>query len=755
MRKMNNMQRAGYLVLIEAAYRVINAPTGSGKSALITFIEAQELGQDPDHRCVIAVPQKVIGKGFRASRLQYPDKVEREWKLGYDLTGDREPDCIGQVLDFLSGSTSDNHHNSLLCSHAALARAYSMLKNKSKCLRNITVWVDEAHHVLVSEGRDREYGFVCNQLGNLVKYLLDLRSPDSRVGLATAFFFRGDQASIIPRRYLEEFARYHLPLDEHWQHNIKHIKSYKYDFVVFKSDYLNEIAYLFKRRLGKTIIYLPWPNASVSQGCKYTECKKIINAITKVKPSARVLDLVDETDRDRKRQMFYQLDALNNIDVILTLGMLREGADWIWADRVIDLAPTNSLSLAGQKFGRLIRDVPGKKTIEYNTVLPFVLDNLDHEAYRKRLSERFTAFTASLLIDDLISPVKLPVPRDFEDRGHKRRKNSAVSFFELAVPDETERHWILQETVDALIDRMASNEEAVERGERPSKVPASEETDLAIEEVLRKAGVKRYRKEVLKHIKLLLSRRALKRASIDITSCLEDFDLVNQYLYSEIMSFGAGVCNCRTFQQLRSVLNKKMFYKTPEEWKSAVDRLGIKSNPEYRRRFRADPRLHSNPDVLYGRSWAELIGWKAPPEPYSLEDWRRLVIDVKKVKTLAEYRHKCKEDPRLIYNAERHYGLKWNELMRRPAKYKKPEDFLAAVKGLRIRSQKEYARRYKEDQRLPAIGSFYYGLSWNQIHGRTRPSKRRRSRAGGDRRRVRSAGAQRKRRPRSAKRITR
>jgi len=604
----------------------------------------------------------------------------------------------------------------MLCTHSSLAQAYKRLTNKAKCLRHLTAWIDEAQHVLVAERQEQDHAYICNLIGNLVKYMIDMDDDTARVGLATAFFFLGDNCSIVPETYLKKFGRYTLPLDKHWETNIQHIESFKYDFVIYKGSYVKDIKHLFKKRLGKTIVYVPWPNASVSQGCKYKETKRIITAIKSVRPSARILNLVDETDREEKREMFYTLDVHNNVDVIIAMGMLREGADWIWADRVIDLAPSNSLSLCGQKFGRLIRDVPGKKRIEYYTFLPFVVDTLDEDTYRRRLSERFAAFTASLLIEDIVTPVKLPMSNDKkDDQKDSGETTTSVNIFEHVVPDENARQKIFNLCCNELIRAAADNEDAVERGERTSNLPTPVETDEVIVDVLKNEGVKKHLEAVCRHIKLVLTRSAMKRPAFDISRLVDDWDTVNRYVYKSIMMFGAGVCNCSTFASFRNVLNKTIFYRTLEEWRAAVKRLGIKSNPEYRRRFREDPRLHSNPDVYFKMSWAELIGYEHPQFYETVEEWRDVVVGKMGIKTHEEYTKRYKEDPRLVRNAERHYGMKWNALMGRPEKYKDIQKFIKAIAILGIASQKQYSKRYKEDPRLPAQGPFYYGMNWNQM----------------------------------------
>ena len=53
----------------------------------------------------------------------------------------------------------------------------------------------------------------------------------------------------------------------------------------------------------------------------------------------------------------------------------------------------------------------------------------------------------------------------------------------------------------------------------------------------------------------------------------------------------------------------KKIYKTYEEAKLAVQRLGIQTKPEYLKYYKRDSRLPSTPDKKYAKKWIRDLGW--------------------------------------------------------------------------------------------------------------------------------------------------
>lgn len=118
------------------------------------------------------------------------------------------------------------------------------------------------------------------------------------------------------------------------------------------------------------------------------------------------------------------------------------------------------------------------------------------------------------------------------------------------------------------------------------------------------------------------------------------------------------ICRCKERdRRLKQIFNESK-YKTLREAKNAVKKLKIKTSSEYYIRYNKDKRLPSAPDSFY-------------PE------W-----------------------------------VSWTNLLGKSSKYINIADAQDAVKRLKIKSAKEYAKRYKEDPHLPAVPWECYKNDW-------------------------------------------
>lgn len=492
---MRNSQRDVFKNYRNDSKLIVIKPPGAGKSTLIKFIHAYDLTKHKDQKLVIAVPQNLIGKTFLQVLLAYDDGSKIPWDVGINLCQD-SLSKIDEIVKFLKKDKFVNgiHNRILLCSHTALAMAYARLNDKS-VLKNTTIVIDEAHHILYAKNGEVE---VSNKIGELVRHILK-HTKTNKIWLVTATFIRGDKCSILTPEELELFTEYRLPLDKHWRENIQYIQDYSYDFVIYDNKPWKNIEQIIDDGERKTIVYCPRSNTPLADGCKYTFVKELTKTITKRfrKKYGRdpvIVDLVDESGRDDRKDIVIDEQKAAKIDFIIALDLLNEGVDWPQAEQIIDLAPSNSSRIRPQRFGRLIRDIPGKKYIYYYTFLRFSLIDLDDEKRRRNCSEVFTALTASLLLEDLIQPVQF---KNGSSKGNGESCDEYVNHFVLAVPDENKRNDILQSVIEELC---VLNTEAKEK----NRVLSPSEVEKCIQSVLAENGVTSYVAEITKKIAILL-----------------------------------------------------------------------------------------------------------------------------------------------------------------------------------------------------------------------------------------------------------
>jgi hypothetical protein len=87
---------------------ILNAPTAAGKTFELCAIAHARVEEDTDLRVVIAVPQAIIGAGFRNNRIEMPDGNRICWQLdpAHDLCSENARQSTVRLLKFLNGPAS-------------------------------------------------------------------------------------------------------------------------------------------------------------------------------------------------------------------------------------------------------------------------------------------------------------------------------------------------------------------------------------------------------------------------------------------------------------------------------------------------------------------------------------------------------------------------------------------------------------------------------------------------------------------------
>lgn len=162
----------------------------------------------------------------------------------------------------------------------------------------------------------------------------------------------------------------------------------------------------------------------------------------------------------------------------------------------------------------------------------------------------------------------------------------------------------------------------------------------------------------------------------------------------------------------------KGHYDCISEASNAAQALGIKTMSEYKHRFKEDPRLPSNPNRQYSNDWTvwkEFLGTGASKYG-TLEEAANSARQLG-IYTETEYVMRWREDPKLTSSPDRRYKdswVDWATFLGKDSKnfYKSIEEASDAVAKLGINSQTSYNRNYKKDGRLPSNPRSYYSDKW-------------------------------------------
>ena len=541
-------------------------PCGAGKSVSIQYIATHNLLMDPKLRVVIAVPQNIIKKTFKKCKLQFPnepiytqsDKIY-DWDINNNLCDDTRGSKIQEIAKFLKKDHYGNNRAERIAiiSHSALARLYSAGLIES--CENTMFFIDEAHHIMYSECGVSE---TSNMIGQFVQWIVEEDNPTCKLWLTTATFFRSDKYSIIPPEIMNKFVEYVLPYDEYWEKYIKYIKSFSYDFVIYQDrdvfTEVKEIVRLFGRQ--KTIVFCPYIGHLVEGIGKLGFLKLLKEAFLEVWPECRILDLVTEEDRKSRKEDF--IEGNTEYDVALAVRLFDEGSDWVHASCAIDLAPSDSLRIQQQRFGRIGRDHESKSHIHYFSFLPFKSTFKDNDERRKHLSNSWNALIASSLLNEMIEPIPYPVSSKKEEKDEKGIIDNNVKLenpLKTVFPDDIRKQEIIEDVVRNLVVLKNINEN-----------PTIEETQKCIMSTLRDNGIEEQDLEnasvyiaklLRKSVQSINVKPDWENQTVDVSWMSEDgFDKIwPNDMYDKILSFTSGVCNVNTFKEFRTVYGERTF----------------------------------------------------------------------------------------------------------------------------------------------------------------------------------------------------
>src|ERR1700739_3271197 len=129
----------------------------------------------------------------------------------------------------------------------------------------------------------------------------------------------------------------------------------------------------------------------------------------------RIADLVDDNPAKRDRVSAAlkdpaQKDNRDHVDIIIALGMAKEGFDWIWCEPALTVGYRSSLTEIIQIIGRATRDAPGKASARFTNLI--AEPDAAEDAVREAVNDTLKAIAASLLMEQVLAPRFNFTPKD-------------------------------------------------------------------------------------------------------------------------------------------------------------------------------------------------------------------------------------------------------------------------------------------------------------------------------------------------------
>jgi hypothetical protein len=260
----------------------------------------------------------------------------------------------------------------------------------------------------------------------------------------------------------------------------------------------------------KTIIHIPNVNSRESTKDKIKEVEDIIHELGDwrgIDPDTgfyliktadgrvlRIANLVDDdpAKRDRVSAALKDPAQKNNrdhVDIIIALGMAKEGFDWIWCEHALTIGYRSSLTEIVQIIGRATRDAPGKTRTRFTNLI--AEPDASEDAVTDAVNDTLKAIAASLLMEQVLAPRyavfsstknKQPLAGfDYGEGGYDYNKTN-VGFNEetgqlhieikgLVEPKSKEASRICQEDLNEVIAAFVQDKTALERGFDTEAVP--------------------------------------------------------------------------------------------------------------------------------------------------------------------------------------------------------------------------------------------------------------------------------------------
>lgn len=390
----------------DAEYLLVKAPPASGKSRALMFVALDKLYNQGRKKVIVAVPERSIGGSFATTNLtRFGFFADWEIKDENNLcTPGSSSGKVKQLVAFLNGPDA-----TLVCTHATLRFAYEKLP--AAAFDGTVLAIDEFHHVSADTSS--------NRLGELLKGVM--AGSDAHIVAMTGSYFRGDA---VPVLVPEDEAKF-TPVTFNYYDQLNgydHLKSLGIGHHFYQGRYtsaIHEILDLDK----KTILHIPNVNSGESTKDKIEEVGFILDAIGEVMCQeetgilrmrrrdngeiVRVADLVDDTDQVERAETLHYLTSVASkdrdaVDIIIALGMAKEGFDWPFAEHALTVGYRASLTEVIQIIGRVTRDSPGKDHAQFTNLI--AQPDATTDEVKLSVNNMLKAITASLLMEQVLAP---------------------------------------------------------------------------------------------------------------------------------------------------------------------------------------------------------------------------------------------------------------------------------------------------------------------------------------------------------------
>ncbi|MEZ4801505.1 MAG: DEAD/DEAH box helicase family protein [Gelidibacter sp.] len=449
-----------------AQYLLIKAPPASGKSRALMFIALEKLYKQGIKKVIVAVPEKSIGASFSTTELKkYGFFTDWSPNPKYNLcTPGPEKSKVTAFLEFL-----DTDEQILICTHSTLRHAFKGLDEEK--LNNTLVAIDEFHHVS-AEGD--------NRLGEVLKSIMTKSS--AHIVAMTGSYFRGDNIPVLMPEDEQKFTK--VTYNYYQQLNgYEYLKSLGIGYHFYTGRYFKKQPDKNISALGevldfnkKTIVHIPSVNSAESSKEKHDEVGHVIEVLGEIdfqdektgvifvknkesNKTLKVANLVNDDPKSRDKITAYlrEIKSPDDIDVIIALGMAKEGFDWPYCEHALTIGYRGSLTEIIQIIGRATRDSNNKTHAQFTNLV--AEPDAENEDVKVAVNNMLKAITASLLMEQVLAPnFKFKLKRDDDDNDDDDDDDDTIRIRGFKLPTSQRAKDIIETDLNDLKARILQDD---------------------------------------------------------------------------------------------------------------------------------------------------------------------------------------------------------------------------------------------------------------------------------------------------------
>jgi len=237
----------------------------------------------------------------------------------------------------------------------------------------------------------------------------------------TGSYFRGDAEAVL---HPEDEAKFNTVTYTYYEqlNGYDYLKQLDIGYYFYSGSYTDEIMAVLNPH-EKTILHIPNVNSRESTKDKIREVEHIIDELgewlgtdpdtgfqrvqTADGTLLKIADLVDDDPGKRDKVAAALKDPAHkhnrdHVDIIIALGMAKEGFDWIWCEHALTIGYRSSLTEIVQIIGRATRDAPGKTRARFTNLI--AEPDASEGAVTEAVNDTLKAIAASLLMEQVLAP---------------------------------------------------------------------------------------------------------------------------------------------------------------------------------------------------------------------------------------------------------------------------------------------------------------------------------------------------------------